>query len=188
MRKIRNPEKYGADGERWITRRELEHMGCKRAWGGKYSEDQVDVALAALEFWTIIERRKIYDPVKRTSKISIRICPENILAMLSARKEYALVGNHVSLAMRGATFVSAQLKDDEPLGADVAAATQNDREQQTAGDGGMIFIFEHEMISAQSATGAVERGVRRQHRAIAKVAEAFAGMTLAGVAPDDRLK
>ena len=31
--------------ELWITRRELEHMGDSRTWGGKYSEDQIDTAL-----------------------------------------------------------------------------------------------------------------------------------------------
>jgi hypothetical protein len=109
MKKIRNPEKFGADGERWITRRELEHIGCKRAWGGKYSENQVDAALAALEFWTIIERRKVYDPVKRTSKIFIRICPENILAMLSAKKECALVGMGKKIRKRAAPVIAADL-------------------------------------------------------------------------------
>ena len=65
---------------------------------------------------------------------------------------------------------------------------QNDREQQTAGDGGMILIFKHEIISTQSTAGAVECGVRWQHDTIAKVAEAFTGVAFAGVALDDWLK
>jgi hypothetical protein len=52
----------------------------------------------------------------------------------------------------------------------------------------MIFIFKHEIISTQSAAGAVECGVRWQHYTIAKVAEAFTGVAFAGVALDDWLK
>jgi len=78
---------FGPDGERWITRRELEHLGGQRTWGGKYSEDQMDAALAALARENIIERNKIYDPQKRTSRISIRLCPTEIMMILANRKQ-----------------------------------------------------------------------------------------------------
>lgn len=86
MKKKDKPWLFGADGERWITRRELEHLGCKRAWGGKYSEDQMDAALEALASVDIIKRNKIYTSEKKTSIISIRLCPEVIMRILAERK------------------------------------------------------------------------------------------------------
>jgi len=86
MRKKNKPWLFGVDGERRITRRELEHLGCNRAWGGKYSEDQMDRALEALASVQIIERNKVYNPEKKTSKISIRLCPQTIMRLLAERK------------------------------------------------------------------------------------------------------
>ena len=87
MEKNQQAGLFGATGERWITRREIEHQGGKRAWGGKFSEDQVDTALAVLEKAGIIERHKYYNPRNKTSRISIRLCPVAILDILAWRKE-----------------------------------------------------------------------------------------------------
>jgi hypothetical protein len=94
--KMRNPELFGPDGERWITRREIEHLGDKRVWGGKYTEDQIDAALIALESQGIIERNKAYNPSNRTSKIAIRVCPLTVIEMLAAKKEASLFGDSKS--------------------------------------------------------------------------------------------
>ena len=109
MRKKDKPWLFGADGERWITRRELEHLGCNRAWGGKYTEDQMDRALKALASVGIIERDKVYDSIKRTSRISIRLCPQAIMRLLAERKRAKQSGKEKTPRKRAKPNIAANV-------------------------------------------------------------------------------
>ncbi len=109
MEKKYYPGRFGPDGQRWITRRELEHWGDKRAWGGKFSEDQMDRALEALESAGIIERDKFFNPTNRTSKISIRLCPLAIMDILAGRKEVGMFGKKKPTRKRAAPNIAADM-------------------------------------------------------------------------------
>jgi len=132
LRKKNYPGLFGVDGTRWITRRELEHLGDKRAWGGKYSEDQMDRALEALASVDIIERTKIYNPENKTSKINIRLCPLAIMDILAGRKSARLFRKKQPRRKRAAPNIAADLIFLKPDMTPIQAVNNGEKVREAA--------------------------------------------------------